>query len=219
MLKDGSIAIGGFVPQDFTTGPDGKDYSETAKKFYTEVGEDGVKAAQEYWDKAKEELGIDSLSLRLLYEPADPAKPAAEFIQAQIQSALPGLTIEMVSQEKENRIELQKARDFDIVLTRWGPDYADPTTYLNLMVTGNAYNYGDYTNPEYDSMIEDAANAATPEERWEKLHQAEEILMEDSPVVGVFQVGGATLVNQKVTGIESHSFGVPYLYKNLKKTD
>lgn len=85
------------------------------------------------------------------------------------------------------------------------------------MVTGNAYNYGDYTNPEYDAMIEDAANAATPEERWEKLHQAEEILMEDSPVVGVFQVGGATLVNQKVTGIESHSFGVPYLYKNLKK--
>lgn len=218
VLKDGSIAIGGFVPMAFAAGPDGKDYSETGKKFYEAVGDDGLKAAEEYWNKAKEELGVDSLSLRLLYEPSDPSKPAAEFIQSEIQK-LPGLTIEMVSQEKENRIELQKAGDFDICLTRWGPDYADPTTYLNLMVTGNSYNYGHYSNPDYDEMIKKAADAETAEERWELLHQAEELLLEDSPVVGVFQVGGASLVNQKVTGIESHSFGVPYLYKNLAKAD
>ena len=57
----------------------------------------------------------------------------------------------MVAQEKNNRIEMQKSRDFDISLTRWGPDYADPTTYLNLLLTGNSYNYGDYTNKNYDS--------------------------------------------------------------------
>ena len=215
VLKDGSINIGGFVPQDFTTGPDGKDYRSTADKFYTEVGEDGLKAAQEYWDKAKKELGVDKITLKLLYEPSDPAKPAAEFIQSEIQK-LDGITIEMVSQEKENRIEKQKARDFDIVLTRWGPDYADPTTYLNLMITGNSYNYGDYHSEAYDAKMEEAANAATPEERWTALQEAEKILMEDSPVVGVFQVGGAALKNPKVTGIEDHSFGVPYIYKNVK---
>lgn len=215
VLKDGSINIGGFVPQEFTTGPDGKDYRATADKFYTEVGEDGLKAAQEYWDKAKKELGVDKITLKLLYEPSDPAKPAAEFIQSEIQK-LDGITIEMVSQEKENRIEKQKARDFDIVLTRWGPDYADPTTYLNLMITGNSYNYGDYHSEAYDAKMEEAANAATPEERWTALQEAEKILMEDSPVVGVFQVGGAALKNPKVTGIEDHSFGVPYIYKNVK---
>ncbi len=220
VLKDGSIAIGGFVPQDFAAGPDGKDYTEGAKKFYSEVGDDAVKAATKFWEDGLKELGKEGqpVTLRLLYEPADPAKPAAEFIQSELQK-LPGLTIEMVSQEKENRIELQKQRDFDIVLTRWGPDYADPTTYLNLMITGNSYNYGDYTNSNYDQMMEDAANAATPEERWTKLHEPEELLMEDSPVVGIFQVGGASLVNPKVTGIESHSFGVPYIYKNLEKAD
>ncbi len=218
VLKDGSIAIGGFVPEAFAAGPDGKDYTDGAKKFYTEIGDDGLKAAEEYWNKAKEELGVDSITLRLLYEPSDPAKPAAEFIQSEIEK-LPGLKLEMVSQEKEARIELQKNRDFDIVLTRWGPDYADPTTYLNLMITGNAYNYGDYTNPDYDAIMAEAAEAPTPEDRWELLHKAEELLMEDSPVVGVFQVGGATLVNQKVSGIESHSFGVPYIYKNLEKAD
>ncbi|MBF0578649.1 peptide ABC transporter substrate-binding protein [Erysipelotrichaceae bacterium RD49] len=220
VLKDGSIAIGGFVPQDFAAGPDGKDYSEGAEKFFTAVGQDAVDAATKYWEDGLKELGKEgeSVTLSLLYEPADPSKPAAEFIQSQLQK-LPGLTIEMVSQEKENRIEKQKARDFDIVLTRWGPDYADPTTYLNLMLEGNSYNYGDYVNPAYDALITDAANAATPEERWEKLHEAEKLLMEDAPVVGVFQVGGASLVNPKVTGIESHSFGVPYIYKNLEKAD
>lgn len=220
VLKDGSIAIGGFVPESFAAGPDGKDYSDGAEKFYTETGDEALKKATEYWEKGLKELGKEgeSVSLRLLYEPSDPAKPAAEFIQSELQQ-LPGLTIEMVSQEKENRIELQKQRDFDIVLTRWGPDYADPTTYLNLMLTGNSYNYGDYSNPEYDALMTEAANAPTAEERWEKLHEAEKLLMDDSPVVGIFQVGGASLVNSKVTGIESHSFGVPYIYKNLQKAD
>ena len=215
VLKDGSIAKGGFVPTAFTTGPDGKDYAETGKEYYTAYGEDALKEAKTYWEKAKAELCKDEITLKLLYEPADPAKPAAEFIQAQLQQ-LDGLTIEMVSQEKNSRIEKQKQGDFDVCLTRWGPDYADPTTYLNLMVTGNAYNYGDYTNPEYDALMQQAADAPTDQARWDLLHAAEDKLMEDSPVVGLFQVGGATLVKDGVSGIEAHAFGVPYIYRNLK---
>ncbi len=125
----------------------------------------------------------------------------------------------MVSQEKENRIEKQKAGDFDMVLTRWGPDYADPTTYLNLMLTGNSYNYGKYSSKEYDAKMAEAANAKSDEERWQKLQEAEAILMNDVPVVGVFQVGGASLINKNVTGIENHAVGVPYIYKNLEKKE
>lgn len=216
VLKDGSVVCGGFVPVALATGPDGKDYRESAPEYFNIFAEDGLKAAQEYWDKAKKELGVDSITLSLLYEPSDPSKPAAEFIQSEIQK-LDGITVEMVSQEKENRIEKQKARDFDMVLTRWGPDYADPTTYLNLMLTGNAYNYGDYSSKEFDTAMAEAANASTDEERWQKLQDAEAILMNDVPVVGVFQVGGASLINKKVTGIENHAVGVPYIYKNLKK--
>lgn len=218
VLKDGSVVCGGFVPEALSTGPDGKDYRESAPEYFNVFAEDGLKAAQEYWDKAKEELGVDSISLSLLYEPSDPSKPAAEFIQSEIQK-LDGITVEMVSQEKENRIEKQKAGDFDMVLTRWGPDYADPTTYLNLMLTGNAYNYGNYSNEEYDAKMSEAANASSDEERWQKLQEAEAILMEDVPVVGVFQVGGASLINKNVTGIENHAVGVPYIYKNLNKTN
>ncbi len=43
--------------------------------------------------------------------------------------------------------------------------------------------------------------------------------MEDVPVVGIFQVGGASLINKNVKGIENHAVGVPYIYKNLDKTN
>lgn len=218
VLKDGSVATGNFVPTEFAAGPDGTDYTATATKFFDAVGDDALAAANEYWEKAKEELGVDSITLSLLYEPSDPAKPAAEYIQSCIQK-LDGITIEMVSQEKSARIEKQKSHDFDIVLTRWGPDYADPTTYLNLMITGNAYNYGNYSSEEYDAKMAEAAAADTAEERWTLLHEAEEILLNDAPVVGVFQTGGASLVSSNVTGIQSHTFGTPWIYKYVVKTE
>ena len=31
-------------------------------------------------------------------------------------------------------------------LTRWGPDYADPMTYLSMWTTGNSNNYGLWSN-------------------------------------------------------------------------
>lgn len=214
VLKDGSIVGKGFVPTALATGPDGKDYRETAPEYLTTDKE----KAKEYWEKAKKELGKDEISLRFLFEGSDPAKPAAEFIQSELTSTLDGLSLEMVSQPKENRIEMQKSGDFDVVLTRWGPDYADPTTYLGLMVTGNSYNYGKFSSAEYDEKLKAAGNETDLSARWQILIDAEKIFMDDAGVSPVFQVGGASLVNPKVSGIETHAVGVPYIYKNVKKS-
>ncbi len=211
VLKDGSIVGNGFVPTKLATGPDGADFRATGGEFL--VPDEAT--ALEYFAAAQEELG-DEITIKMLYENADPAKTAAEYIQSNLQSALPGLIVEMDMQTKEARIEMQKDRDFQIVLTRWGPDYADPTTYLNLMVTGNSYNYGDYSNPEYDALMAEAASNPDEAARWEQLLEAEAMLMEDAPVISVFQVGGASLINPSVTGIETHAVGVPYVFKNIK---
>ena len=188
VLKDGSVIADGFVPTKLATGPDGKDYRETASK-YMQTNEEEAKAA---WTKGLEELGVDSITLKMLFDNADPAKSAAEYLQSNLQTTLEGLTIEMVSQEKNNRIEMQKARDFEISLTRWGPDYADPTTYLYLMTTGNSYNYGDYTSADFDAKMKAAGETQDKEQRWQLLKDAEEICMNDYPVAPIFQVGGAS---------------------------
>ena len=214
VLKDGSKVGEGFAPSGLATSPDGVDFRAGAGNYQ----QFNLELAREYFAKALEELGVSKLSISMLYENADPAKTVAEYLMATLQQNLPGLTVEMNMQIKENRIELQKARDFEVCLTRWGPDYADPTTYLNLMLDGNNYNYGDYKNQAYDDKLAEAASlSGDPSARWNALIEAEKILMEDLPIVPVFQVGTAALVREGVSGIDTHAVGIPYIYKNIDK--
>lgn len=213
VLKDGSVVGMGFVPVGLATGPDGKDYRDTADVYLSMDKE----KAKEYFALGLQELGVSSISLRFLYEGSDPAKPAAEFIHSELTSTLAGLNLEMVNLPKANRLTLQREGDFDIVLTRWGPDFADPTTYIGLMVTDGNYNFGHFSSSAFDTTYRKALVERDLAVRWQLLKDAEKILMDEAGVAPIFQVGGATLINPKVSGIETHAVGVPFIYKNVSK--
>lgn len=212
VLKDGSIPAEGFVTKQLSNGPDGKDYRETAESYFSEDYDKALEEAKEYFEKAKEELGKDEINLRFLFEGADPAKSAAEYMQSEF-AKLDGLNVEMVSQEKNVRLKTQQDGDFDMVLTRWGPDYADPTTYLNVLLPDSSFNYGKYPNEAYREKLDEAAAAATDEERWQLLKDAEKIAMDDIAVSPVFQTGSADLLNPKVKHLVDNPVGVPFVYK------
>lgn len=225
VLKDGFQSVDGFMPSGLAFSPDGVDYREENGSYFGDDAAANLAEAQELFDKALEELGVDSITLELLYETSYPADEAAQFMQSQL-AQLNGLTITMNGQEKSNRLDLQKSRDFDIVLNRWGPDYADPTTYLNLLTSSQTFaesdggmNYSEWCNHDYDALLEEAASGIDISERWDLLLQAEKLIMEDVPVTGVFQVAGVALKNPKLTGIETHEAGVTFRYKNLKLED
>ncbi|MEO3946617.1 peptide ABC transporter substrate-binding protein [Gorillibacterium sp. CAU 1737] len=216
ILKDGSIAADFAVPTLLATGPDGKDYRETAGTYPTTNKEE----AKKYWDKAKSELGIDSIKLELLFEDTESATLVAQFIQSEIESTLPGVSFELKSQPKKNRVELMQKGDYQVGLTRWGPDYADPMTYLDMWTTGSPNNYGSWSNAEYDSIIDSASKgdlASKPAERWEALKKAEGIVMDQAVIFPIYQKGNAVLIKPNVTGIEFHSVGVNVFYKNADK--
>lgn len=212
VLKDGSIAAEGFVTRQLSNGPDGKDYRETADGYFLERGEDSDKIAQEAFEQAKKELGKDEITLRFLFEPSDPSKSAAEFMQSEF-AKLDGLNIEMVSQEKNVRLKSQQNGDFDLVLTRWGPDYADPTTYLNVLLPGGSFNFGKYDSQAYKEALDEAANVSSDEARWQALQKAEKIAMDDIAVAPIFQTGASDLLNPKVKHLVDNPVGVPFVYK------
>lgn len=220
VLNDGSTVADFIVPVGLATGPDGKDFRETSANDYMTYD---VAAAQEYWEKAKQELGVESLTLELLFEDTDALKKCAEFIQSELQTNLPGLTIELKSQPKKNRLELMRAGDYQLGITRWGPDYADPTTYLDMFITGNANNYPNYSNADYDALMERIGKGDLvydAEARWEAMKEAEELLIaQDAAALPMYQQGNTYLINPKVSGIETHSVGVPFIYKNVKIED
>ena len=216
ILKDGSIVADFAVPELLATGPDGKDFRETTGTY---LSTDKAKAL-EYYNKAKEELGKEAFTYKLMVEDTEAAQNVAQFIQSEIQTTLPGVTIELEVMPKKNRVERMQSGDFEAVLTRWGPDYADPMTYLDMWTTDSPNNYGFWSNAEYDAVIQSAKDgelALDPEARWAALQNAEKTVMDQAVILPVYQKGNAVMIKSNVSGVENHSVGVPRIFKNATK--
>ena len=201
ILKDGSTVADFAVPALLATGPDGKDFRETAKTY---LSTDKAKAL-EYYNKAKQELKKDSFTYTLIVEDTESAQNVAQFIQSEIQTTLPGVTIKLETMPKKNRVERMQKGEFEVGLTRWGPDYSDPMTYLDMWVTGSSNNYGSWSNSTYDSIIKSATTgelALDPVKRWEELKKAETIVMDEAVILPVYQKGNAVLIKKNVTGCQ-----------------
>jgi len=213
IIKDGSTPATFAVPTNFATGPDGKDFRATAPTF---EGSDKAKAV-EYYDAAKKELGQDTFSLTLLVEDNPTAQDIAAFIQQEWQNTLPGLTVELKVETKKQRVQDIQNGEYNVCLTRWGPDYADPMTYLNMWITGNSNNYGLWSNADYDAIIKSAISgelALDPVARWAGLHDAEKIIMDNAVILPVYQKNNAQLIKANVVGIESHPIALNRVFKN-----
>ncbi len=198
VLKDGSSAATGFIPTGVATSPDGKDFRKESGTYITYSQEKAQKAV----DQGLKELGKSEITLRITYGTDEsPMDVIATYLQNSL-SKLNGIKVEMVATTKQDRIyNKQKNGDYDLAVTRWGPDYGDPTTFLTLDLSTNNNNYGKYANPEFDNYLEQAAVESDVRVRWQDLLNAEKVLMTDLGSIPVFEKGSATLQNTKVKNL------------------
>ena len=210
ILKDGSQPATGFVPAQLCKSPSGKDFREESGKY---VDYD-VKKAQEYLDAAKKELGTDTITVDLLYGTDEsPMDTFAEYLQGSF-TKLKGLKINMVATVKKDRIYNREASgNFQIACTRWAPDYADPTTFLNVLASSNSNNYGKWENAQYNSLLKQAQNETDVNKRWNELLEAEKVMMDDMPNIPVVQTGTAALQAKNVKGLVHNTVSTPYVFK------
>ena len=216
-LNDGSVAAEGIIPKALASNPEnGTDYREEVGKivFYD------VDKAKEAFAAACSDLGVDSISLDLLYgtNEGDSVIKAAEQIAYYLEEA--GFEVNLVQKQKKERLAMAAAGDFEVMLTRWGPDYADPQTYMDLYVSTNYdNNYGHYTSSAYDTLVADAENETDNLARWNKFIEAEKLLVaDDFGIAPVFQAGGAMIIRPGVSGFEFHSAFVDN-YRHIKGKD
>ncbi|MGX7164105.1 peptide ABC transporter substrate-binding protein [Enterococcus massiliensis] len=212
ILGNGSIASTGFVPSGMSLNPETKaDFTEDTKATlsYDE------KQAQTYWEKAKSELGIEKLSFKLLSSDVDSTKKITEYIKGQLEEKLPGITIDLNPVPISVRLERANSGNFEVVMNNWVADYADPSSFLDLFVTGSPYNRGDYSSKAYDKAVESASLADATDEaaRWQDLLTADQILNEDMGIVPIYQSTEAHLRSEKIKGIVTHAAGAQYDYK------
>lgn len=221
VLKDGSKATYTAVPMDFAAGPDGSDYAGDQSR-YSDVCAYDTEQAAEYWATGLEELGVSALSFDMVVDADDAPQKVAQVLKEQWETTLPGLTVTLKVEPKKQRVEDMQNGNFELGLTRWGPDYADPMTYLGMWITDNNNNYGLWSNAEYDAIIAECTTGALctdPEGRWERMYDAEKLVMDEAVIYPLYTQCNAEMMSSNVTGVEFHPVAINRVYKNAVKAD
>ena len=219
VVKDGSVATYTAVPPQFAAGPDGSDFSADQTMFSDVCADDAAKAA-EYYEAAKAELGTDTFEFELLVEDQTETQNVAAVIKDQVEKALPGVTLNIKVEPKKQRVADIQDGNYEVCLTRWGPDYADPMTYLNMWITGCSNNYGLWSDAEYDAIIADCTTGAyitDAEARWNAMYDAEKIVMDQAVIVPLYTKANANMIKTGVEGIEFHPVALNRVYKDTVK--
>ena len=218
-VMDGSLDTYTAVPPQFAaSATTGEDFSADQERFADVCGYNPEKAV-EYFDAAVAELGVDTFTFTMIYgnNEGDEVAKVAQAIKSQIEETLPDITINLQPMTKAERIDKMQNDNYDVALTRWGPDYADPMTYLGMWITDNSNNYGFWSNAEYDQIIADCTTGAYISDydaRWAAMYDAETLVMQEAVIAPLYTKSNANLISAGVEGIEFHPVALNRVYKN-----
>ncbi len=207
ILNNGSQPMNRFTPQKLAS-DNGKDYGDLTKDMGFGFDEEAAKKA---WNKAKEEVGFDTVELELLTFDHESGKRTGEFVQSEL-ADLEGLTVKVTNLPFEQKLERETNGDFDIAFSGWGADYPDPLSFLSTMKTGNQFSkQTGYKSAEYDKLVNEASKLPTTE-AYAKYAEAEKLILDDGFLAPLFQKGGVFLEKPYVSGVIDNTWGADYTY-------
>lgn len=218
-IADGSVAAYSAVPRGFAYNSSGQDFTPQGVEFPELCNYDPDKA-RAYFARAKQELGKSRFEFEMVLANIEAQVIAAKSIKRQIETLFPEVSIRLNPVPKAERRKIMRSGNYDFGLHNWGPDYADPMTYLAMWVTGNANNQGNYFNPNYNAMIAsctDGELCTKPNERWKAMKDAERIIIDDVVIMPVYQKCNADLIKPNVKNIAFHAVAINRIYKNTSK--
>ena len=134
--------------------------------------------------------------------------PVAEYLQ-QAWGEL-GITVNINKVEWASFTPMRRAGDYDASRNGWVMDYNDPSNMLELFTTGNGNNDGKYSSADFDAAIE-ASKVADKSVHFQKLHEAEDILMEDMGCLPIAYYNDYWLQSPALKGTWHSPYGYWYL--------
>lgn len=134
--------------------------------------------------------------------------PLAEYLQ-QTWGDL-GITLTINKMEWSSFTPARRAGEYDVARNGWVMDYNDPSNMIELFYSTNGNNDGKYNNPEFDAAI-DASKVADKSVHFQKLHEAEDILMEDAGAIPVAYYTDFWLQSPSLKGTWHSPYGYWYL--------
>jgi len=135
--------------------------------------------------------------------------PLSEMIGVEIKEMLDkelGIKLALRKQEWKVYLSALANLEFDLARSNWVGDYADPNTFLDMFITGGGNNRTGWSHPEYDRLLNQAAQELNTEKRFEFFRAAERIVVEEeAPICPLyFPVGIQIYDAEKWGGIEAN---------------
>lgn len=156
-----------------------------------------VEEAQRLLAEAGYPNGEGAPTITFTYNTGSGHQMIAQAIQDMWKNNL-GINIELKNEEWAVFQDTRNNFNYSIARHGWIADYNDPMTFLEMWVTGTGQNNAGYSNPEYDELISQAKSELDGTKRTELLHKAEDVLMEDMPILPIYYYTNVICANPKV---------------------
>lgn len=104
----------------------------------------------------------------------------------------------------------RRAGEYEMARNGWVMDYNDASNMIELFYSSNGNNDGKYNNPAFDAAI-DASKVADTATHFEKLHEAEKLVMEDYGFIPVAYYNDFWLQKTNLKGTWHSPYGYWYL--------
>ena len=170
-------------------------------------------AARAHLEKAGYASGDEVPEISLFINTSEGHKAVAIAIQDMWRTHLGIDTDKVTILNQEWKVFQKTVEDlrYDIARAGWIGDYLDPTTFLNLFRSTDTHNQTGWKNKDYDRLLLEAASIVDPEERYAKLQEAENILLDELPVTPIYWYTTKYLIHPDVKNwnpllLDNHPF-------------
>lgn len=208
VAKGGQIPADSFVATGLTDADGKTEFHENAKKWYDAKDYKGnVEKAKKLLKEAGYENGKGLPSIELMCNPGH--EPIMEAVQNMWKENL-GVNVTISSQDWNVFLETRKEGDFQVARDGWLGDYNDPVSFIDMWVTDGGNNNAQWSNKEYDKIVSEIKSTTDAKERYAKMHEAEDILAKDMPIVPIYFYTDLYLISDKLEGMYTSPLGYKY---------
>ncbi|MEV4258493.1 ABC transporter substrate-binding protein, partial [Spirillospora sp. NPDC049652] len=88
----------------------------------------------------------------------------------------------------------------DLMMTTWYNSTPDPLEFYGILQTGNFSNYGGYSNPAYDALVNQANSQPSPVARAATIAKLQKLAVDDMVWIPLYEVPYTLFLSRKITG-------------------
>ncbi|EHJ53195.1 oligopeptide ABC transporter substrate-binding protein [Streptococcus macacae NCTC 11558] len=179
-----------------------------------------INKARQLFKEGLKEINETHVTLSITSDADSPiAKSGLDYIKGSWEKSFSGLTVEEKYVPFKQRLQDSQMHNFDIMMTTWGGDYPEGSTFYALFTEDSPQNNGRFLNSAYNQAYNKATTTdiLNPLKRADDYKTAEKALLDEANINPLYFSASKTLQNPNIKGLIRNSTGLnvdfTYAYK------